>query len=241
MKTKTKMMLMQQGKNYPREKGYSEESRYYPGMGSYMNDEDFEEEMAYQENRGRGRNRDSRGRYTRRRGRSMNYEDGFRPDSESGYNKPTYYPSSTYRDMEYEEPLPIGFAMPHLNHGSPSSEDSLSNHIYMGHAKTLESSKPLNPEKAQDWVKHMENSDGSRGAHWTMEQAKVTQDKLGLKLNPLEFYVALNMMYSDYGKVAKKFNVDNPDFYAHLACAFLEDEDSQEEKLSKYYYHIVEH
>lgn len=236
MKTRTKMMLMQQGKDYSQKgKVYPEEFRYFPQNNyprmNYMDDENLEEEMAYR------RSRDSRGRYTRRRGGNMNYGDGFRPDSEGGYDKP----SSTYRDMDYAEPSQIGFTVPYQDSVSYGPESSSGNHIYMGHAKSLESPKSLNREKAQDWVKHMENADGSQGAHWTMEQAKATQDRLGLKVNSLEFYVALNMMYSDYGKVAKKFNVDNPDFYAHLACAFLEDEDSQEEKLSKYYHYIVEH
>ena len=53
----------------------------------------------------------------------------------------------------------------------------------------------------------------------------------------------MNMMYSDYCKVAKKYGVDRPEYYADLAKAFLRDKDfdgKPEEKLYIYYKAIVE-
>lgn len=49
----------------------------------------------------------------------------------------------------------------------------------------------------------------------------------------------MNMLYSDYGSVAKKFGVDNADFFACLAEAFLND-DAVENKLAAFYDCIVE-
>ena len=53
----------------------------------------------------------------------------------------------------------------------------------------------------------------------------------------------MNMMYSDYCAVAKKFGLDRPDFYAELAKAFLNDKDfggEPEEKVFLYYKCIAE-
>jgi hypothetical protein len=54
-----------------------------------------------------------------------------------------------------------------------------------------------------------------------------------------EFFVAVNMMYSDYCKVAEKMNVSKLDFYGHMAKAFLHDEDAGPHKLMKYMEEVV--
>ncbi len=55
-----------------------------------------------------------------------------------------------------------------------------------------------------------------------------------------EFFVAMNMMYSDYCKVFRKFGVgDKVDFYACMAKAFLDDKDAHTDKLARYYEYVV--
>ena len=62
----------------------------------------------------------------------------------------------------------------------------------------------------------------------------------GIECDPAEFWAALNMIYSDYVKVAKKFNVgSNIDFYVDMAKAFLDDKDAGPDKLAKYYQYVV--
>ena len=51
----------------------------------------------------------------------------------------------------------------------------------------------------------------------------------------------MNMVYSDYSKVAKKLNVSNIDFYAEIAKAFLDDQDAAPDKLARYYEFVVKH
>lgn len=93
---------------------------------------------------------------------------------------------------------------------------------------------------ARDWTKHMHNADGSSGEHWTYEQtSKVLRDK-GLDCPPAEFYATINMMWSDYSKVAEKFGVNTVDFWTEMSKAFLMDEDAKPGKLENYYRAIVE-
>lgn len=106
----------------------------------------------------------------------------------------------------------------------------------------------MNPVKTEfgrniavDWVAGMANEDGTTGSHWTMDQTKQVQAQKGINCDPVYFWVAMNMMYSDYCAVAKKFGADNPDFYAEMAKAFLEDKDAASGKLARYYYAIVKH
>lgn len=112
-------------------------------------------------------------------------------------------------------------------------------HMKNGYAMS-EEVMPLTQTLAVAWVNEMENADGSRGPHWTMEQTKQVAQQQGITCDPLEFFVAMNMMYSDYCKVAKKNNCSTTEFYADMAKAFLDDKDAKEDKLARYYEFIVE-
>ena len=98
-------------------------------------------------------------------------------------------------------------------------------------------------ETAIQWAKHMQNADGSTGPHWTMEQTSAVADASGIPhdIPRWAWGVTMNMMYSDYYDVARKFGVNVPEFYAELARAFLMDKDGPgpEEKLCAYYRCIV--
>lgn len=94
-------------------------------------------------------------------------------------------------------------------------------------------------ETAIHWAEHMQNADGSTGPHWTMDQTSAVADASGAgnDIPHWVFGVTMNMMYSDYYDVARKFGVNVPEFYAELARAFLMDKDGPgpEEKLCAYY------
>ncbi len=97
----------------------------------------------------------------------------------------------------------------------------------------------MDKQTAQEWLDSMENEDGSMGAHWTLEQTKQVASQKNIDCDPVEFWVAMNMMYSDYYLVAKKFNMNTPDFYVEMAKAFLDDKDIQDNKLENYFSYVV--
>lgn len=90
---------------------------------------------------------------------------------------------------------------------------------------------PLTKEEALHYVSRMKNKDGSVGEHWTYEQtSNYLQTHEGFQhLNKNCFYVAMNMMYSDYYKPAR-----TTDTYANLAKDFIEDEDAPSDKVKRY-------
>ena len=104
----------------------------------------------------------------------------------------------------------------------------------------------MSHEDIEKWKKHMKNQDGTMGEHFKKEQVMQAARQIGV--NPEEygehiFPLVMNMMYSDYCAVAKKFGLDRPDFYAELAKAFLNDKDFEgepEEKVWLYYKCISE-
>ena len=116
---------------------------------------------------------------------------------------------------------------------------------YIKHHKEMEDAdmdiKPLSQFEAMQWVNNMKNADGSTGPHYTMEQAKQIMDQQGYSGDEVDFFVAINMMYSDYCKVAKRNNCGTTEFYAAMAKAFLDDKDAQPEKLSRYKKYIAGH
>ena len=97
----------------------------------------------------------------------------------------------------------------------------------------------LTAPKAEEITRKMVNEDGSKGAHWNMDQTKQVMEQRGIQCDPVEFYIAMNMMYSDYYPVAKKLNVNSVEFYADMAKAFLDDKDAGNDKLAKYFAYVV--
>ena len=94
--------------------------------------------------------------------------------------------------------------------------------------------------KAKEWVGRMKNNDGTTGEHFKAEQTEQMRNAHCPDCDKMEFWAAMNMMYSDYCDVAKKMNIDRPDFYAHMAKAFLMDKDAGEGKLARYMKYIAE-
>lgn len=108
---------------------------------------------------------------------------------------------------------------------------------------TMESeASTFTEDDARRWTEHMENDDGSMGAHWTLEQATAVANSIGVHVDPWIWFAALNMEYSDNFEVAQKYGLDRPEYYADLAKAFLFDKDGggPEAKIAGYYHGIVE-
>lgn len=91
-------------------------------------------------------------------------------------------------------------------------------------------------EDAKEWVAHM-----NPPARWTMDQATAVMQQNGFTHKPCEFWVVMNMLYSDYGKTITKHNMDKPEVWAALAHDFLDDGDAVKDKLGRYWRDIVKH
>lgn len=111
-------------------------------------------------------------------------------------------------------------------------------HAQHGGARTQHHPR-FDEQMAMEWVSQMQNSDGTTGPHWTMEQLEPIMKAKKIDLDPIEFYAAVNMIYSDYGEIIKKRNL-GMDFYVDMAKAFLHDKDAgAEDKLAAYYEYVV--
>lgn len=96
-------------------------------------------------------------------------------------------------------------------------------------------------DTAQAWTKKMKNEDGTQGPHWTLEQAKQIMAQRKIGLDPIQFWTAINMIYSDFSPVAKKHGLGGSlEFYTDMAKAFLTDKDAKPDKISRYYEYIVQ-
>lgn len=85
----------------------------------------------------------------------------------------------------------------------------------------------------------MQNADGTKGPHWTFEQAKKLMEQYGVSYDPCAFWSTLNMVYSDYCGVARKYVISKEGFYIDLAKAFLLDADAKPDKLARYYEYVA--
>jgi hypothetical protein len=142
-----------------------------------------------------------------------------------------YYPGPNYPPPVYERMNQIGFA---------SHDGSERNNLHMIRGGSSQHGMKLDEETAHEWMENLRNEDGTKGPHWTKEQTTQVMKQKGIDCDPVEFWVAMNAMYSDYFNVAKKMNVNNIDFYTHMAKAFIDDKDAGEGKLMRYYEAVVE-
>lgn len=233
--------------NYPMTMPYG---GYGPYSDHYPVDDKFRDR--------RGREHYDNGRYA-----PMSRMDGYPrdypryPDSQprGEYGNPEmthpYYPTfPIYENYGRERKMnPIGFARD--TSGSDATMPRYDNEMERmdgggmerGYSRTNHAPS-FDRQMAEEWMRGLQNEDGTTGPHWTLDQAKQVMAQKGIEGSPWEFFVTLNIMYSDYCKVAKKLGVNTVDFYACMAEAFLNDKDAVgggAEKLAQYYEHIVQH
>ena len=102
----------------------------------------------------------------------------------------------------------------------------------------------FNEEQARKAVNKMENEDGTRGPHWSLEETTSLANQFGInlnnKFNRYDWFVALNMIYSDYYKVLVNItNSNTPKHYVEFAKAWLNDKDIDEGKMWYYYIYVM--
>lgn len=102
----------------------------------------------------------------------------------------------------------------------------------------------FNQEEARKAVSKMQNEDGSRGPHWSIEETTSYANQYGVNLNSrfnrYDWFVALNMIYSDYYKVIVNItNSNNTKHFVEFAKAWLNDKDIDEGKMWYYYIYVM--
>lgn len=101
--------------------------------------------------------------------------------------------------------------------------------------------KSVTMEIAKKWTSKMRNEDGTIGAHWNIEQIRQVMAQRGVEYNAAEIFAVMNMLYSDYYKVLKKYGITSADAYLDLALAWINDADVKANKTMLYYECVVKH
>lgn len=97
---------------------------------------------------------------------------------------------------------------------------------------------PLTRDKAMEWVQGMEGEGGADGETWTFEEIEEIAKKNGIPKQEkklVELYAVMNMLASDYYKVAEEFDVLTDEFFVCMAKAFINDKDAVPDKVAMYY------
>lgn len=115
--------------------------------------------------------------------------------------------------------------------------------IFRVKAYEMEHGPHFNEEHARKAVMKMENEDGTRGPHWSIEETTTLASQYGISLtgkyNRYDWYVALNMVYSDYYRVIMNITgSNNTKHYVEFAKAWLNDKDIDEGKMWYYYIYV---
>lgn len=116
--------------------------------------------------------------------------------------------------------------------------------IFRVKAYEAEHGPHFNEEHARKAVSKMENEDGTRGPHWSVEETTALASQYGINLgnrfNRYDWFVALNMVYSDYYKVIVSItNSNSTKHFVELAKAWINDKDIDEGKMRYYYIYVM--
>lgn len=71
--------------------------------------------------------------------------------------------------------------------------------------------------EAEKWAAGLENSDGTTGPHWPIEQTSALADSMGIspeQVPPWCWWITVNMMYADYSEVALHYGIKTVGFLA---------------------------
>lgn len=213
MRRSTKLMLMQEGQrnDYPERGEYSPRQDGRRPIG-FDNERDYPTDAR--------RRRDGRGRYADYpAGNEPNMIREWPEDSMPYWRDPPYMPPNMHGGRTIRGSG--SFEMEYPQHGHARSS--------YGSRESETMSQPIDERTARMWVQRMDG-----GEHFDMQQAEELRHAVGTRCSPQAFYVALNMMYSDYSDVARQMGMDKKEYYAHMAKAFLEDADAKEYKLRRY-------
>lgn len=78
---------------------------------------------------------------------------------------------------------------------------------------------------------------------WTISQTTDLCERLGVTSNTMtkyEFWACTNAFYSDFYKLAKKYELENdPEFFGELVKEYFEDEDAHDKTPANYYFTFV--
>ena len=99
----------------------------------------------------------------------------------------------------------------------------------------------FNRQMAEEWVSRMQNADGTRGPHFSMEKANLFFMHYILYCYQTVFWLVINTLYSNYDQALKKNNASTLELYACLAKAWIEDQDAVPDKASACYTYVVRH
>lgn len=100
-------------------------------------------------------------------------------------------------------------------------------------------------ECAHKAVSHMENEDGTKGPRWSVEEAERVAAQYGVnlkgeKFNKYDWFVALNMVRSDfYRAVVNMTGSDNVKHFVELTKAWLNDKDIEAGKMWYYFKYVM--
>lgn len=119
----------------------------------------------------------------------------------------------------------------------------------MGHKKIEKHERMYGPHfnevMAMKAISKMQNEDGTVGQHWSLPEAVQLANRYGISLsterfNKYDWFVALNMIYSDYCAIIRNIQISDPTkFFVELAKYWIKDKDVDEGKMWYYFKYVM--
>ena len=119
----------------------------------------------------------------------------------------------------------------------------------MGHKKIEKHERMYGPHfneaMAMKAISKMQNEDGTIGQHWSLPETTQLANRYGISLsterfNKYDWFVALNMVYSDYCAIIRNIQINDPTkFFVELAKYWIKDKDVDEGKMWYYFKYVM--
>lgn len=179
---------------------------------------------------------------------SMGYSEPIRmggDDDDDYRRKWTITENNAYMEPEYNQDgmrRVMGFGgSSYVGHDRMDEMQHRSGEKLPGHA-AAKGMPRMTREIAEEWMENLQNEDGTKGPHWTIEQVKELMQKKGIDADPVRLWVGMNAEYSNNVMVNRKHGVDNKEYYLDSAIAnWLNDKDAVHDKEAAYFMYVVKH
>ena len=179
---------------------------------------------------------------------SMGYSEPIRmggDDDDDYRRKWTITENNAYMEPEYNRDgmrRVMGFGgSSYVDHSRMDEMSHRSGEKIPGHASG-KGMPVLTREMAEYWMENLQNEDGTKGPHWSLEDIKSIIKQRSLQVDPIRLWVAMNAEYSDNVMINRKYGVDKQEYYLESAIAkWLNDKDAVDDKEAAYFMHVVKH
>lgn len=138
-----------------------------------------------------------------------------------------------YADIDNRE------RMEKMNHLYYAISDYLKEHDLQKYKEFYQEAEAIVYDISKDQAVEIVRKMKPYGERWNYNDIKAYVNDRGEMGHDTKYYLVMNMIYNDYYRTAKLYDIDDAEFYYNLAYDFIHDLDATPRKVEKYFLEVL--